>query len=183
MSPKPALARSGFTLLELMVALSISAVLGALAMPSFTSLVMRQRLHAVAHNLQADIAQARFEAGRRGQPVHLVFQPGSTWCYALTTSATAAAADCRRASPAGDSGLIKVVRGPDYPGITLLDAAAMALDSGGGSRLQSGGQARFASTEGQQLQVRLGPMGRASLCAPAAPIAGMPPCPAAAPAS
>ena len=166
--------RPGFTLLELVVALAIAAVLGAIATPSFGGLLARQRLQAAAHHLQADIALARHEANRRGLTVHLMFQPGPRWCYALSTGV---GIDCRQAVVSPGSGVVKVVNAADHPGITLLDAAAMAMDGRNGTSLLADGHARFASGEGQQLQVRLGPLGRANLCAPAAPMAGTAPCP------
>lgn len=179
MTPHPRARRPGFTLLELMIAVAISAVLGAIATPSFTGLIARQRLQGAAHHLQADIAMARFEAGRRGQTVHLIFQPGPQWCYMLSTGG---GTDCRQARGTHDSAVIKVVSVLDHPGVTLLDASAMALDARTGSSLQAPGQARFSSSDGQQLRVRLGRLGHASLCAPTAPVAGTPPCPTEAPA-
>lgn len=171
----------GYTLLELLVVMAITMILGAVATPSFSALLARQRLKSTAHGLQADIAMARLEAGRRGLPVHLLFQPGTQWCYALTEGI---GHDCRQAVAAPGSGVIKVVRAPDHPGVTLLEAAAMAMDGRSGTSLLADGHARFASPQtGQQLTVRLGPLGRASICAPSAPVTGTPPCPAAAPAS
>lgn len=171
-----ATAHAGFTLLELVVALAIAAVLGAIATPSFTGLIARQRLQAVVHHLQADISMARQEANRRGVTVHLMFQPGPRWCYALSAGV---GTDCRQAAVVPGGGVIKVVNAADHPGITLLEAAAMAMDGRSGTSLLADGHASFVSAEGQQLQVRLGPLGRASLCAPAARVAGTPPCPVA----
>lgn len=168
-------AAPGFTLLELAIALAITAILAAMAVPSFGSLVARQRLHAAAEHLRADIALARQEAGRRAQPVHLVFQPGSQWCYSLGTGPVG---DCLKQPGGAGSGLIKVVRGADQPGVQLLLATPMTLDGRTGGSLRAEGLARFASAEGQQLQVRLSAMGHASVCAPAAAIAGTPACPA-----
>jgi len=181
----------GFTLLELMITLAVAAVLGAVATPSFTALLDHQRLQAAARHLQADIALARQEAARRGQPVTLQFEPGTAWCYSLGTGQ---AADCHPDShqaslaasmPLG-SQMIKRVQASDYPGITLLQAGAMVLGPQTGISLGtltnlSRGQARFASRDGQQLQVRLGPQGRANVCAPAAPVPGTPACPPDAP--
>ncbi|WP_162520920.1 pilus assembly FimT family protein [Pseudaquabacterium pictum] len=164
----------GFTLLELAIALAITALLTAMAVPSYNALVARQRLQATAEHLRADIALARQEAGRRAQPVHLVFQPGERWCYAIGTRP---AGDCLQATAHPASGLIKVVRGADQPGVQLLAATPMAIDSRTGGALGPGGLARFASAEGQQLQVRLGALGHASICAPGASVAGKPPCP------
>lgn len=158
--------------------LAITLILAAASTPSFSALVARQRLQAAAHGLQADIALAREEAGRRGLPVHLMFQPGTQWCYAVTEGI---GIDCRHAVVAPGSGVIKVVRAVDLPGITLLDASAMAVDGRSGTSLIAGGQARFAAPRsGQQLQVRLGPLGRASICAPSVTVKGTAPCPAAA---
>jgi prepilin-type N-terminal cleavage/methylation domain-containing protein len=166
--------RPGFTLLELMVALAITAILGALATPSFSGLVARHRLQAAAHNLQADLVLARLEATRRGLTVHLSFQPGAQWCYALSAGTPV---DCRHASaPAPGSPLIRVVRGADQPGIALINATPMALDASASATLQAVGQARFGNAEGQQLQVQLGRLGRASLCAPGLPVSGAPAC-------
>ena len=165
----------GFTLLELVIALAIAALLAAMAVPSFASLVARQRLQSAVEHLRADIALARQEAGRRAMPVQLVFQPGSAWCYAI---ATGPVGDCRQApQPGPGNGLIKVVQGRDQPGVQLLLANTMTLDSRTGGSLGSDGLARFASAEGQQLQVRLGRLGHASVCAPGAAVAGAPPCP------
>lgn len=169
----------GFTLLELVIALTIVGMLGAMALPSFASLVARQRLHAIAYHLQADLTLARQEAGKRAQPVHLGFQPGTQWCYVLSVGI---GIDCRQARVAPGNGVIKVVHAADHPGVLLLEAQAMALDSRNGASLTGEGHARFASSEGQQLQVRLGQLGRASVCAPAAKVAGIAACPASSPA-
>lgn len=164
---------TGFTLLELVIALAIVAILTAMSVPTFASLVARQRLQAAVQNLRADIALARQEAGRRGQPVHLSFSPGSRWCYAI---GTVVLADCQQAAAAPGNGLVKVVRGTDHPGVQLLQATPMALTSRTGGSLLGEGMARFASAEGQQLQLRLGPLGNTSVCAPAAVVAGVAAC-------
>ena len=182
---------AGFTLVELAITLAVMAVLGAIATPPFSALIARQRLLGAARHLQADIALARHESVRLGQPVTVQFQPGRPWCYAV---AAGPPADCRHARPDTASGVIKVVSAADHPGIDLLDASAMALDAGNGASVQSlraGGHARFGLRDGQgqgplgpmQVQVRLGPQGRGSLCAPGAPVLGAPTCPVASPAS
>jgi type IV fimbrial biogenesis protein FimT len=169
----------GFTLLEVVIALAITAVLGVLAAPSFSTLVARERLKSTAYNLQADVSLARLESSRRGHPVHLVFQTGSQWCYALSTNP---ATDCHEPQAATRQGVIKVVRAADQPGISLLEASTMALSAqtGGGVNAATG-QARFGAPSGQQLQVHLNPTGRASLCAAGMPVSGVAACPAANP--
>lgn len=57
---------SGFTLLELMVTITIMAVLAALAAPSFTGLIERWRVRSAVEELQATLYYARSEAIKRG---------------------------------------------------------------------------------------------------------------------
>lgn len=158
-----------------MITLAVMAVLGTVATPSVTAMLDRHRLQAAAHDLQADIALARQESERRGQPVTLRFQTGSLWCYSVSTGP---AVDCRQPTLTPGSQLIKRVRASDQAGIALLRADAMVLDPRAGPRIDTlaSGQARFASRGGLQLQVRLGPQGGASVCAPAAPVPGNPRC-------
>ena len=167
--------RIGFTLLELMITLAVLAVLGAIATPSFSAMIDRQRLQAAAHHLQADIALARHESAKRRQTVHLRFQSGTAWCYALSTGATV---DCRQPATATLPGVIKLVRGSESTGVRLLQADAMAFqaDNDAGQQALHATRASFSSRAGLQLQLRLGPMGRASLCAPEGHLPGTPPC-------
>lgn len=57
---------SGFTLIELIVTLTIAAILLALAAPSMTSFIRRDRLVTQANELVADLSLARSEAIKRG---------------------------------------------------------------------------------------------------------------------
>ena len=62
---------SGFTLIELMVAVAILGVLAALAAPAFNDTIKRYRINAVTDELTASIEVARTEARRRGRTVFL----------------------------------------------------------------------------------------------------------------
>lgn len=158
-----------------MITLAILAVLGAIATPSFSALIDRQRLQAAAHHLQADIALARHESAKRRQTVHLRFQTGAAWCYALSTGAPV---DCQQAAAATLPGVIKLVRASESAGVRLLQADAMVFQADNDASLPAlhAGQASFSSREGLQLRLRLGPMGRASLCAPEGHLPGTPRC-------
>lgn len=69
---------AGFTLVELMVALTV-LVLGTLVvMPALSDFSARNRITAVEGDLMATIALARSEAARNGLPVLLVAASGGT---------------------------------------------------------------------------------------------------------
>jgi type IV fimbrial biogenesis protein FimT len=56
----------GFTLVELLVAVSIAAILLAVGIPSFRSAIASNRLTSTTNDLVGSLAQARSEAIRRG---------------------------------------------------------------------------------------------------------------------
>jgi len=158
----------GLTLIECMVAIGILAVLTSLAVPSFGQIMARQRLKAAAEGLAMDLAEMRFQAVRRGQPVHVHFDTGSAWCYALSA---AAGCDCR----VEQSCQLKAVQASDHPGVELVDGQEAVFDPR--QPLQPRvGHAQLRGADGAQLRVALGPLGRATVCAPQAAVAGYPKC-------
>lgn len=61
----------GFTLVELLVVMTISAILLAMAVPAFTSMIQNNRVSSAANSLQNSLDLARSEAIRRGNNVSL----------------------------------------------------------------------------------------------------------------
>lgn len=75
----------GLSLIELMVTLSILAVLGALAAPSFTNMAERMRVSAVTDELVASIHLTRAEAIQRNGAVGMTRLTG-TGCPSLPSA-------------------------------------------------------------------------------------------------
>jgi type IV fimbrial biogenesis protein FimT len=71
-------AQHGFTAIELMVVVSIVAILAALAAPSFTPLIERWRVRSASDEVQSTLYYARSEAIKRGGRVSIV-QDSSGW--------------------------------------------------------------------------------------------------------
>lgn len=81
---------AGFTLIELMVTLAISAVLMVLAMPSYRSWVQGAKIKTAAESVLTALTRARAEAVRRNAPVSLSIQPlpgaGAVWSISAQDS-------------------------------------------------------------------------------------------------
>lgn len=67
----------GFTVVELVVAVSIVAILAALALPSFREMSVRMTITSNANDLVGALNLARSEAVKRGFPVNVVATSGN----------------------------------------------------------------------------------------------------------
>lgn len=72
--------RSGFSLVELMVALAVAAILMVVAAPSFRDLLRRNEVSSAGNALLADLAYARSEAVTRGNIVSICPSTDLTSC-------------------------------------------------------------------------------------------------------
>lgn len=72
----------GFTLIELIVTLSVAAILLALAIPSFTSAINQNRLASLGNDMLASLQGARMEAIRRNSRAVLCRSDDGASCAA-----------------------------------------------------------------------------------------------------
>ena len=77
----------GFTLVELLIAVAVIAIILVVAAPSFRDMVQMQRLRSITAQLVTDLQFARNEAVSRGILLRLSFQSNASMtCYSLYTS-------------------------------------------------------------------------------------------------
>lgn len=75
----------GFTVIELLVVVTVIAILSAIALPSFSNAYMTNRLASYSNNFVASVQFARSEAIKRGVPMIMCASSNGTSC---TTSAS-----------------------------------------------------------------------------------------------
>jgi len=165
----------GFTLLEMIAVLAVLAVLCTLALPTLAGRMQHERLVAAAQALAGDLAEARFEAAKRGRSLYV--QAGSQtspdgWCWAVATTPTC---DCATTPGTGHSVspcAVKTVHAADHAGVRMQANWQARLDADGtvqGHRLDQGrGRGvTLSATTGEQLRVQISPTGRSTVCLPA----------------
>jgi type IV fimbrial biogenesis protein FimT len=152
-------AARGLTLMELMVALAIVAVLASLAVPGYGAQMARVHLKSASERLAADLAEARYESARRGQTLHVNFEPGPAWCYTVATTPSCA---CGSPQPCQ---LVRVVAGARRD-VVLAQASDLRFEPSA-TALPAAAHAELRSSRGEALRVELTRLGRAKVCAPA----------------
>lgn len=106
--------QGAFTLLELMVALAIGAILAAFAIPNYQQMVKNNCLTTKNNNLVTSLQQARSEAIKRKSTVTLTSTAGTTWGGGWNVTIN----EDRNGNGALDTN-------EDYDGDGVLDAAAL----------------------------------------------------------
>jgi len=134
------LRRAGFTIIELLVVLSISAIGLTFAALAFTGYFERVAAENAAQVFARDLTLARSWAVRSREPVVIRFYESSRW-YEVQTQSTATEVATRRFGVSADIDLSGVTL--DMPGDSLVfDARGIADLSGAGGPL---GTATFSS--------------------------------------
>lgn len=121
----------GFSLIELVVAILVAAILAAIAVPSFRGVIQRHRLLASADDLQASVQYARTEAVLRATYVSLCASTDGASCSASTSYdtgwlvyshpvATTGASDAYSAGAASGMQILRV-----GPAMNLVSARAI----------------------------------------------------------
>ncbi len=176
----------GLTLIELLVAIAVLAILISQAGPALAHLLDNARLLAAAHRLTADLQLARSEALQRGIDVSLIFRDDADpWCYGFTITQ---ACDCAPATGHSDCTLetadgarIRVTDAATFPRIQLAavnfsNDLRVTFNAARGTA--GAGHVTLESGTGRRLQLVVSTLGRIRLCVPDDSLAtgGYPPC-------
>jgi type IV fimbrial biogenesis protein FimT len=171
----------GFTMIELMIVVALVAIVLALAAPSFTTTLAKNRAQGVASELGTDLQYARSEAVQRNAPVRVIF--GSD-CYTIHTVGTTDATSCVALGTGAEAlKSVTVPVGTATLGFISNNAKAfiefdpvrgMAVDAAGAD---ASGHITVSSSAGNwQLRADVTNMGRVKNCSPNSSIPGMPAC-------
>ena len=76
-------AHKGFTLIEVMIAIGVLAIIMSLALPSYRSIMEKRQVTSSAEQLSAFMSAAQMEAVKRNQPVAIVCSTDDGNCQAI----------------------------------------------------------------------------------------------------
>jgi type IV fimbrial biogenesis protein FimT len=176
----------GFTIIELMLVIAVTAVVVTLAVPSMRDFMIRQRLKAINAELVNDLQFARSESITRSRPVRVTFRKNADMtCYTIHTRGLLGDCDCRQ--PVGTAC-------PDLPELVEIKTVQVPrsttvqvepLDGTGNVVLFSGPkglatpiefQVNVQSSIGASLRTTTNALGRPQICSPGASLHGVVTC-------
>lgn len=175
--------KSGFTLVELLVVITIVAISITFVSPSWDKASQKRRVANAAEQAAAFVALAQGEAQKRNQPVSVSYSRSGNRQWCLGAAVGAGGCDCTETDTASAQycamdGVVTTFQAADYPLLNLLDADD-GQPNGGDSRitfdpirgiLQPAGDRLQLTLESERgayrLRLGLGPTGLLTLCNP-----------------
>lgn len=157
----------GFTLLELLITITIVGILVALAVPSFKDTFERRRVKTVAETVASDLRLARSEAIVRGPTDSLTVEftiSGSVWSYEITDSAGATVVS--RSSADFYQGLVGLtVSNSDFGDADTDSNRDFSLDALRGLSADGNGTVVVASSSSSySITIRRNLLGKVDMC-------------------
>jgi type IV fimbrial biogenesis protein FimT len=178
-------ATMGMTLIEIMVTISIAAILLAIGIPSFQDMIERGRVKALTEAVYSELQNAKGLAlkGRQSESsdVRVTFKPataGTDACFGMMRGGQGTSCDCTKNIDLdnldGDECLIDgaekrvVINGDTFPGAELADSGdiTVVFDSIRGTATNNSITVQASTNESTQLRVRVSRLGNISICSP-----------------
>lgn len=103
----------GVTLLELLITLTVSAILLSIAIPAYNNFITQKRLRTASEELYSYIKMAQTLSLSKEITVYLSFNPIATWCYGLSDLGPC---DCTVANNCTVNGVQTIVNSANYSG-------------------------------------------------------------------
>lgn len=178
--------QQGFTLVELMVTLSVVAIIAVMAAPSFNTFFDKRRVIDAAEDLYLNMQKARSEAITRNTDIYMRFhQSAGGWQYAisqeldcnLTITDPTNAAACILIIDDGDGNptenedrVLHRYTNNDYTDVSMALAfvpSNLTFDPVRGTTNTTGTTTiTLTSAGGKQLRIKVGILGQLRLCSP-----------------
>lgn len=151
---------NGFSLVELIIALAITAILTVIAVPSLITYVQKSRLTGAGQRLYYAIQTARSEAVKRNTNVYVSIVVGTNWCYGVNTGASC---NCSTANSC-NLGTTSAANTSLSLAITGFSSSSVRFEPIHGAANASG-KATFTTADGlNNITVKVGLLGNPILC-------------------
>lgn len=176
----------GFTLVELMVTITVLAILASVAVPAYQNMMETRRLVAATEAVYAQMQFYRSETLKSGRTdnMNVSIRAGTPWCLGMSNSDTSC--DCTTSNAcrygpdldtSGSADLERNLLGSEFQGISLATTVAnVAINSAQGAVSGVGGTITLTSASSMSTKVIISRLGRIKICSQTS-VGGYPACP------
>lgn len=161
--------QQGFTLIELMIALAVLAIILSVALPNLRIMIANTQIRSVAESVRNGLQLARTEAVKRNESVRFTLNADKSWQLGCVTIVADVDGDGQAECPAVI--MAKGVKEGGGGSVTVVGAGQVTFTSLGTSAAIAGqlSQVNFTSTTTtgtKPLRITLGTGGNARMCDP-----------------
>lgn len=158
----------GFSLIEMMIAIVILAIVTSLALPSYRAWIQNTRTRTAAESIQNGLQVARAEAVKRNASVQFAMGVNSAWTVGcVTVTADCPAVIQSRAASEGSSADINVVVTPAGNTAVVFNSFGTVSAAPAPFTQIDVSSAVLSVADSRNLRVTLGMGGNARMCDPA----------------
>ncbi|GAB2691406.1 GspH/FimT family pseudopilin [Aliiglaciecola aliphaticivorans] len=167
----------GFTILEVMVVLSIIALLSAIGAPSIMQTLRHQQLKGSLQTSYFLLQQAKSTAITKNKKITVQFKKGDNWCIALSD---AGPCDCQSKSMCSVDEIEYRVSAEDFPNISFSNVTmgkdqAITFDGVRGTAIGNAGSGLF-SNGSEAAKLIISNLGRVRICMQSGQLGAFQPC-------
>ncbi|WP_438970214.1 GspH/FimT family pseudopilin [Methylophaga sp.] len=153
----------GFTIIELMIIITLIGVLAALSTPYFASILEGRRLVGSADTLHSVLQFARSESIKQNTDVQ-VYTDTAAWCIGIDDTSGGLDCDCTNPASCTVNGSVKVYNDSDYRGVNFTNATVNTVTFQTPNALPDNASTyTFTSSSGTTRKVILNPIGLISV--------------------
>ena len=161
----------GLTLIELIIGMTIIAILASIAVPSFSNMNASQEIIGAAEKIYQDLLFARSESVKQNKDILISVKTDSKWCYGFTDSGSTCS--CGTPGSCTVNGAEKVATYSEYQNTKLSVGGSLNINGSNfnptrgslernGSALNDG--TITISRGGNSATVSINALGRPSIC-------------------
>jgi len=153
----------GFTMLELLVVMTVVSILAASAIPTFNYISEKNKMESAVEQIVSDLQLIRYEAMKSHQSTYVSFTDGANWCYGLSS---VSGCDCGVADSCqiNDKEKVRSVSTLDDVSVTNTfpgDETGFEYRRG---IAEKPGEITVTSSEDKKVIITLSPIGRITAC-------------------
>lgn len=175
----------GFSLLELLITITVLAIVTGIAVPSMQNAAEKRRTIAAAEEIYSQLQLARSEAISRSEPIYMNIAGGASWAIGISNDATCDPSDndpaCVLPDVTNNNPITHRFTVSDHSDVSIATTTnQITFQSQRGTATSATIDVTSTGDTGYVMSVVVGPLGQISICSadadPAKHVSGYNPC-------